>query len=89
MFDKAWLAVGNKFFPKVLDEVEVRALCRPVKLFRTKVGQSFLYRRGIVHQGITGAPFDGKGPFTSHKVCAEAFPFSLIGTQVPSHVVYM
>lgn len=35
--DKAELAVGVPLIPKVLDEVEVRALWRPVRLFHIKL----------------------------------------------------
>ena len=32
-----------QFIPKVFDGVEVRALCRPVKLFHTDLNKPFLY----------------------------------------------
>ncbi len=32
-----------QFIPEVFDGVEVRALCRPVKFFHTKLGKPFLY----------------------------------------------
>ena len=40
-----------QFIPKVLDRVEVRALCRPVKFFQSKLGKLFLYGDGFVYRG--------------------------------------
>lgn len=41
--EKAKLTVGVlKFIPKVLDGVEVRALCRPVKFFHARLGTPVL-----------------------------------------------
>ncbi len=41
--DKVWLTVEVQFIPKVLDGVEVRALCRPVKFSLTELRKPFLY----------------------------------------------
>jgi hypothetical protein len=38
--------------PKVFNGVEVRALCRPVKLFHTDLDKQFLYGPRFVHGGI-------------------------------------
>lgn len=38
-----------QFIPNVLDEVKVRALCRPVKFPHTKLGKAFLYAAGFVN----------------------------------------
>ena len=38
--------------PKVFEEVEVRALCRPVKFFHTNLNKPFLYGPRFVHRGI-------------------------------------
>ena len=38
-----------QFIPKVFDGVEVRALCRPVKLFHTDLNKPFLYGPHFVH----------------------------------------
>lgn len=35
-----------------MDGVEVRTMCRPVKLFRTKQGEPFLYGAGFVFGSI-------------------------------------
>ncbi|MCI4393571.1 hypothetical protein PGIGA_G00158990 [Pangasianodon gigas] len=40
-----------EFIPKVFDEVEVRALCGPVKFFHTKLIQPCLYGPCFVHWG--------------------------------------
>ena len=37
---------------KVLNVVEVRALCRPVKVFHTDLDKLFLYGPHFVHRGI-------------------------------------
>jgi hypothetical protein len=41
-----------QFIPKVIDGVEVRALCRPVKFFHIDFNKTFLYRPHFVHRGI-------------------------------------
>jgi len=41
-----------QFIPKVLDGVEVRALCRQVKFFHTDFDKSFLYGSHFVQGGI-------------------------------------
>jgi hypothetical protein len=41
-----------QFIPKVFDEVEVKALCRPVKFFHTDLDKPFLYGPRFVHEGI-------------------------------------
>ena len=41
-----------QFLPKVLDGVEVRALCRPVKFFHNDLDKPFLYGPRFVHGGI-------------------------------------
>ena len=42
----------SKFITKVLDGVEVRAVCEPVMFFHTKMGKLFLYGPGFVLGGI-------------------------------------
>lgn len=39
---KTWLTVGFQFIPQLFDEVEVGALCRPVKFCHTKLMKPFL-----------------------------------------------
>ena len=39
-----------QFIHKVLDRVQVQALCRPVKFFHTKLGKAFLYGAGFVNR---------------------------------------
>ena len=41
-----------QFIPKVLDGVEVKALCRPDKFFHTGLDKPFLYGPRFVHGGI-------------------------------------
>jgi hypothetical protein len=41
-----------QFIPKLMDAVEVRALCRPVKFFHTNLDKPFLYGPRFVHWGI-------------------------------------
>jgi hypothetical protein len=41
-----------QFIPKVLDGVEVRALCRAVKFFHTVLNKPFQYGPRFVHRGI-------------------------------------
>ena len=41
-----------QFIPKTFDEVEVRALCRPVTFFHTDLKNTFLYGPHFVHRGI-------------------------------------
>ena len=43
---------GFLFIPKVFDGREVRALCRPVKFFHTKLDKPFLYGQRFIHGGI-------------------------------------
>ena len=40
-----------QFIPKVFDGVEVRALCKPVKLFHTDLDKPFLHGPRFVHGG--------------------------------------
>ena len=41
-----------QFIPKVLDGVEVRALCRLVKFFHTNLDKPFIFGHRFVHRGI-------------------------------------
>ncbi len=41
-----------QFIPKEPDGVEVRALCKPVKFFNTKLRKQFRYGDGFVHGDI-------------------------------------
>ena len=41
-----------QFIAKVFDGDEVRALCRPVKVFHTDLDKTFLYGPCFVHVGI-------------------------------------
>ena len=41
-----------QFIPKLINAVEVRALCRPVKFFHTNLNKPFLYGPRFVHGGI-------------------------------------
>ena len=41
-----------QFIPKLVNGVEVRALCRPVKFFHTDLDKPFLYGHHFVHRGI-------------------------------------
>ena len=41
-----------QFVPKVFDGVEVRALCRLVKIFHTDLDKPFLYGPLFVHGGM-------------------------------------
>ena len=50
--DEAWLAVGVPIHPKGVDWVEVRDLCRQVKLLNTNLNKLFLYGPRFVHGGI-------------------------------------
>lgn len=36
---------------ELLESIEVRALCRPVHFFHTKLGKTFLYPPGFMHRG--------------------------------------
>lgn len=57
------ITVCVSIHPKGFDEVEVRALCRPVKLFPSKLEKPFLNEQGslMLKQGR-------KGPSKCHKV---------------------
>ena len=41
-----------QFIPKLLDGVEVRVLCRPVKFFHTDLDKPFMYGPCFIHSGI-------------------------------------
>ena len=41
-----------QFISKVFDQVEVRALCRPVKFIHTDLHKPFLYEPRFVHMDI-------------------------------------
>ena len=60
----------GQFIPMVFDGVEVRALCRPVKLFLIDLDKPFLYGPGFVHGGMS--------------LYAVALRFSFTGTKGPS-----
>jgi hypothetical protein len=57
-----------QFIPKVLDGVEVRDLCRPVKFFHTNLDKPFLYEPRFVHRGIVMLNRKGPSPNCCHKV---------------------
>lgn len=67
--DGVWFAVRRfQFIPNVLDCVEVRALCRPLKLFhQQQTGKTISYGRGFVH---------GRIVMLKHKVmCPHTFDY--------------
>lgn len=49
--NKAWPAVVQ-ILQKVLDGVEVLALCRPVKVFHTKLRKLFLFKACFIHRDM-------------------------------------
>lgn len=44
-----WFTLCSSSSPKVLDEAEVSALCRPAKVFHTEMSRVFLQRSVFVH----------------------------------------
>ena len=57
-----------QFIPKVFNEVEVRALCRPVKFFHTDLDKPFLYGHCSMHRGIVMLKQERAFPNCCHKV---------------------
>jgi hypothetical protein len=49
---EAWLKSPLQLTPKVFDGVEVRSLCRPIKLFHTHLDKPFLNGTRFVNRGI-------------------------------------